>query len=633
MKKVTLLLFSILSLNGFAQKPEKVYSIVKEIKEVSWYKEQANLWEAETKSDNKNANAWYNYYSAIRALKNLSPWDSEERDAYYNQCEEIANNAYKAVPNTFEGNHLMWWQADNDKSKAKYLYKAYDLNPNDVRTYSDIMIQSELNRNKAKFVQFAKKYFNANDVPGSVYNWGYNILSELEENAILFTHGDNDTYATWVTQIVHQHRTDVQVINTSLILKDEYRNKLFKEMGIDFNKSGENIKSKEEFQSFKKELFASIINNGKRPVYTSVSSRKPFEKEYNSKMFITGLAYKFSENQIDNISVIRRNYEKKYLLDYLTATFAFNKADKISNNFNAMYLPSFVKLYKHYKATEETEKMKKLETYIINISKKSGKESEIYEILGAAEESAPNKFNKTLLNTKEIEKNFVKTNDNIYFGIYEVTNAEYNKFLNNVLSSRELDLFKSCLYDSSQWVENFPHATNAPMANMYHWHPAYADYPIVNIKHSSAKKYCEWLTQQYNQQSKRKYSKVTFRLPTKKEWEHAARAGDKNVKTPFPNDNFEGGKNGCYLANIKTGEGRFYDDGGFFTVKVNSYPPNKFGLYNIIGNAGEMIDEPFTSKGGNWFLERSLCLIGTAWMYEKEDPRIGFRVVMEIIEE
>ena len=80
------------------------------------------------------------------------------------------------------------------------------------------------------------------------------------------------------------------------------------------------------------------------------------------------------------------------------------------------------------------------------------------------------------------------------------------------------------------------------MANMYHWHPAYADYPIVNIKHSSAKKYCEWLTQQYNQQSKRKYSKVTFRLPTKKEWEHAARAGDKNVKTPFPNDNFEGGE-------------------------------------------------------------------------------------------
>ena len=67
MKKVTLLLFSLLNLNSFAQKPEKVYSIVKEIKEISWYKEQANLWEAEIKKDNKNANAWYNYYSAIRA--------------------------------------------------------------------------------------------------------------------------------------------------------------------------------------------------------------------------------------------------------------------------------------------------------------------------------------------------------------------------------------------------------------------------------------------------------------------------------------------------------------------------------------------------------------------------------------
>lgn len=630
MKKIVLLLAVLSGLYSFGQEPQTVYSITKEIHELSWYQTQSDLWKKEIDKNNKNANAWYNYYSAERALKNLSPFDSEERKKHEENCEKIANEAYQLIPNSFEANHLMWWQGFNDQSKVKYLEKAFEINPNDPRTFDDLMIQAELKRERANFNFYANKIFLANEYPAGMYNWGYNLLSELDQGAILLTGGDNDTYSVWINQAVNQYRTDVVVINTSLILIDEYRKKLFAELGIEFNQSFSDIKTQEGHEKFKKELFGAIFNQQKRPVYHAVTVRNL--EQFYGKMFLTGLAYKYSEIELDNVSIIRRNYERKYLLDYLKINFSFNPGNKIAENLNQTYLPAFIKLYKHYKATEEYPKMVDLENFIIILAQNSGKESEIAELLGPAETNGTTNYNAILLNTKAIEKNMEEVKSKLFFGKYEVTNAEYNKFLNNVLLSRELDLFKSCVYDSIKWHEKFPGGYITPMLENYHWHPAYLEYPIVNISYDAANKYCEWLTQQYNRQSKRKYQKVRFRLPTEEEWKFAAGNGNINAKTGFENDQVQNEKQ-CYLANIKTGPDRFYDDGGFFQVKVDSYLPNDFGLFNMIGNVSEMTQTKGQSKGGNWFLEMKDCTIDKEFKYDGPDPRVGFRIVMEIIEE
>ena len=155
--------------------------------------------------------------------------------------------------------------------------------------------------------------------------------------------------------------------------------------------------------------------------------------------------------------------------------------------------------------------------------------------------------------------------------------------------------------DTLCWVSDFSYAYNEPMTRNYFWHPAFDDYPAVGVNWEQAQAFCAWRSKLWNdyQASLGQTMGEEFRLPFEDEWEYAARGGLDQAPYPWGGPYTRNSK-GCLLANFKPGRGNYPEDGGFYTVRADSYHPNDFGLYNMAGNVAEWTSTAYFENGASF---------------------------------
>jgi formylglycine-generating enzyme required for sulfatase activity len=278
----------------------------------------------------------------------------------------------------------------------------------------------------------------------------------------------------------------------------------------------------------------------------------------------------------------------------------------------------------------------------------------------------------------EIYKGDTFSIQSFYISTTEVTNKQYRTFLHDLLIQEHFDDYLKAVPDTLQWIKGLPDAQSAAyaesMTNMYFWHPAYDNYPVVNISREGAQMYCIWLTKAANEKVMKDYPRSKWesllsndmRIPVELEWVTAARGGIKNGAYPWGGPDVQNAK-GCYLANfnIKKSEGKlkpqrecdikypnaFTSAGtilgeGWSAAFVNSYNPNYYGVYCMSGNVAEMVwvrnekdgpasgsislGEPGT-KGGSWNSDSDHLKIEAEDEFSgvtEGQPFIGFRPVM-----
>jgi formylglycine-generating enzyme required for sulfatase activity len=104
------------------------------------------------------------------------------------------------------------------------------------------------------------------------------------------------------------------------------------------------------------------------------------------------------------------------------------------------------------------------------------------------------------------------------------------------------------------------------------------DHPVVHVAYEDALAYAEW---------------VGKSLPTEAEWEFAARSGLDRKPYAWGDELYPEGR---ILANVWQGHfphRNTLEDGHLRTSPVASYPPNTYGLYDLIGNVWEWTSDWF----------------------------------------
>lgn len=158
-----------------------------------------------------------------------------------------------------------------------------------------------------------------------------------------------------------------------------------------------------------------------------------------------------------------------------------------------------------------------------------------------------------------------------WMGRYEIT---WDAFLPYVFG--EWDKFEK---DEGE-ADGFTRPTK-PYGSLFREHGSNG-HPALGMSHFAARQFCKWMSMRTG---------LEFRLPTEAEWEYACRAGST---TPF----FWGADPGRAES-----YGWFADNSDYTTHPVGKKAPNKFGLFDIVGNLAEWCEQegdedPRAARGG-----------------------------------
>ena len=230
-------------------------------------------------------------------------------------------------------------------------------------------------------------------------------------------------------------------------------------------------------------------------------------------------------------------------------------------------------------------------------------------------------------------------------GRYEITLSQYAEFARDQGLNRQEPGCSTYDYRSGLYRPQKDTGWNNP--------PIFSqqgDHPVVCVSWFDAKSYVAWLS--------RKTGKL-YRLPTEAEWEYAARGKQDGIWMWKNNP-----KDACGFANIADVSARKRtefewkyhpcDDGYPFTAPVGSLQPNAFGLYDMIGNVWEWVEDCFVKGYDNAPVDGTArpvsadcgerVLRGASWLSRPRESKlvtrghndaaaryysVGFRVVRE----
>ena len=193
------------------QRPEKVLSKREVVYDRKTYDELANLWEQ--------------YNDAYPSEEAYANWMYAARYAGaddYESMLETGVSRYPANPTLLYLKSMVGHGKCDDIEGQMLLAEATRLDPSYMDPWFGLVIHYLQREDEEKMNVALRRLLDGGAIADEVMDYSYNMIACMEENAILVTNGDNDTYPGWVLTRVLGYRPDVRIVNRSLLNTDWY---------------------------------------------------------------------------------------------------------------------------------------------------------------------------------------------------------------------------------------------------------------------------------------------------------------------------------------------------------------------------------------------------------------------------
>ncbi|MEL6538894.1 MAG: SUMF1/EgtB/PvdO family nonheme iron enzyme, partial [Bacteroidota bacterium] len=577
-------------------------------------------------------------------------------------------------------------EAQGNPAVANHLLQAQQIRPFHPALLGNLITYSHYIDDPLLHKRALKELYQSGYFPSRLLRYYANVLQSVEEYGVLFVLEEEASWALWLLQGHFEFRPDVEVIGPYSLDNETYRTELCQRQSWQLPVISDSHKIPDDVRSFKWMLRLWAANpNSQVHMYGA----KPNSSLLNEHQYLVGLTVLYSQTPVDNLALIKNNFEEQFFLDYLTWDLDSVADDFDFRYYEQSYLYPMSLLYQYYGERGDFDQAEQWLNQMRNIYSPNASNAQLVSALVksiAFETIDHNEYLQFFATThypnidfETLLDNMRAVGENLLASQYEATNKEYfqylqwlkevypnSSFYHNSLPNYAKDYLAVFGIDSIGQLT----MPNAALPEEF------AILPVTGISWEAANSYCKWLSHYYNQAKDQLNSLGDqFRLPTAQEWElaaigyegfrHSEEGGELTIITkntlprnrrqakewvlrleeyPFkfpwwqyyvPNPPSAMNENGCYLGNYLIdpeqpgGCAPAHGDGHAMLTVTNGFFPNEVGLYMISGNAAEMTAIKGWAKGGSWGHTPEESEINKAQYYADRDMRIGFRVFMQ----
>ena len=274
------------------------------------------------------------------------------------KIKNVNENAFEYHLYNYKVGNYNFERIDDLKTAAR-------LQPNHPEVLKSLSAYHYILNDESSLKQHLSKMNAAKHFSSELTDFANDVLHSLPKNSILLTHGDDDTYPLLIEQYVNSTRKDIQIISLDHLQSEVYRERL-KKKGFNMPKS--NIINTTYFKEF--------VSLNKNNLVIATSVPKSYLQKIQGQIEVEGLGFR-----VEKLDKVEANNRLVKLYESTIKPSLQSKNGTRYRKILSNYLPLLFEVRNYWIELGDIEKVKGVESEIIDIARRTDKLEQISKML------------------------------------------------------------------------------------------------------------------------------------------------------------------------------------------------------------------------------------------------------------